>query len=101
MATRDGAHPFMSRSKEVHFDRDEIAKKLMERGANNPCQRCGRTNFVVVDGFSNLPLQTDFDGSVVIGGPSIPITIVACSNCGAITPHALGALGLLPQVSKE
>jgi len=32
---------------------------------------------------------------IVVGGPVVPVLIVICNNCGAITFHSLGALGFL------
>jgi hypothetical protein len=40
-------------------------------------------------------IKKGVDASLVLGGPTIPVAIAACNNCGAITFHALGALGLL------
>ena len=82
------------------IDRDKVAKMLTERGATKPCHRCGHTNFSVIEGYSNFPLQENLDGDLFYGGPAVPVAMVGCSNCGAITPHALGALGLLPTAVK-
>jgi len=84
----------------MKIDRDEVAKNLTERGATKPCHRCGHTNFAVIEGYSSFSLQEKLDGNIVIGGPAVPVVMVACTNCGAITPHALGALGLLPDAAK-
>lgn len=78
------------------IDRDQIAKLLTERGATKPCHRCGHTNFAVIDGYSSFSLQDSLEGGLVLGGPAVPVVTVACTKCGAITPHALGPLGLLP-----
>ena len=77
------------------MNQNDIAKKLTEKNATLPCHRCGATEFTVLEGFSNIFLQKDFNAGLVIGGPSIPVIHVACNNCGAITAHAIGALGLL------
>jgi hypothetical protein len=82
------------------MDRDKVAKILTERGATKPCHRCGHTNFAVIEGYSSFSLQENLDGNIVLGGPAVPVAMVACGNCGAITPHALGALGLLPPAAK-
>jgi hypothetical protein len=80
----------------MSIDKDRIAKTLTTRGATKPCHRCGHTKFVVIDGYSTYPLQSELNGGIVLGGPAVPVTLVACENCGAITPHAVGVLGLLP-----
>jgi predicted RNA-binding Zn-ribbon protein involved in translation (DUF1610 family) len=75
--------------------RDKIIGRLMERKAVLPCPRCGNKNFVLLDGYFIQPISTDI-GAVVIGGQSIPSVVTACAQCGFLSQHALGALGLLP-----
>ncbi|MGP5546972.1 hypothetical protein [Psychrobacter alimentarius] len=79
------------------INRDEVARKLSEKGATRPCQRCGKNSFTVLEGLTNITLQDDFSADLIIGGPSLPVAHIACNNCGAITSHALGALDMLPQ----
>ena len=79
------------------IDRDKVAQLLTQRGATKPCHRCGNTNFVVIENYSYFTLQDSLSQGVVFGGPAVPVALVACSNCGSITPHALGPLGLLEQ----
>ena len=74
----------------------EIIKALEERGAKLPCPRCGNQSFALLDGYFNQTIQTELKG-MVIGGPSVPSVVVACSKCGYLSQHALGALGLLPK----
>lgn len=83
------------------LDKNEVIKILKERGATRPCQRCGKSSFTVLDSYSALNLNNELGGSIRIGGPNVPVALVACINCGAITAHALGALGLLPIRKKE
>lgn len=79
----------------------EIAEKLNEKGATQPCNRCGQPNFSLLDGFVNLPLNQEISGNVVIGGPSVPCAVLACNNCGNLSYHALGALGMLNKNKEE
>lgn len=82
----------------MKFDQDtkkKIAQQIETKGALKPCARCGQQNFSLLDGFVSLPLTQEVSTNVVIGGPSVPCVIIACSNCGHINFHALGALGLL------
>jgi hypothetical protein len=83
------------------INRDRIAQALTERGATKPCDRCGHTSFSVIDGYANIGLQDTFDRGIVLGGLGIPVAVVGCDNCGAITAHALGALGIKPEATKE
>jgi len=78
----------------MKVDRNKIAEILTKKGVKNPCHRCNSNQFSVLDGYSNMILQDDIKQGLVIGGPSVPVVLVACSNCGAITSHAIGALGL-------
>lgn len=80
--------------------KDKIIKKLVEKGARLPCPRCGNNEFTVIDGYFNQTLQDQLQG-LVIGGPSIPSVVTACTRCGFLAQHALGALGLLPPRDKE
>jgi hypothetical protein len=82
----------------MKFDKDtkeKIAKQIEAKGALKPCARCGQQKFSLLDGFVSLPLSQEISNNVVIGGPSVPCAVVACSNCGHIDFYALGALGLL------
>lgn len=82
------------------LDRDKVVNKLTELGALSACHRCGGKSFLVIDEYSSFSLHKDFDG-VRIGGDVVPVVLVGCTKCGAITPHALGALGLLPKNLEE
>ena len=81
-------------------ERNEIGRILTERGVKLPCHRCGGIQFTLIDSYSLLSLQDDLKGTR-LGGPAIPVALTACQNCGAITPHALGALGLLPKQEEQ
>ena len=88
----------MKINKEV---KDKIAQKLAERGAVQACPRCGHPNFSLLDGFINLPLNKEVTGDVIIGGPQVPCAVVGCNNCGNLSYHALGALGMLPENKED
>lgn len=76
--------------------KEDIIKALKERGVKLPCPRCGNQKFTLLDGYFNQTIQTELKG-IVIGGPSVPTIVVACTRCGYLSQHALGALGLLPK----
>ena len=76
------------------MDTNRVGLALQQRGVVNPCHRCGHLSFTVIDGFNKFIVQNDFRGGVAIDGASIPAINVACDNCGALTAHAVGALGL-------
>jgi hypothetical protein len=80
--------------------RNKIAETLRQRGgAKLPCPRCGGQSFQLLDGYFNQLISADL-GSFQIGGPSIPSVVVACKQCGFLSQHALGVLGLLPEEAK-
>lgn len=76
------------------FDKDEVVRAVTDKGATKPCHRCGSPSFTVVGGYSKLVIVENLE--VVIGPDAVPVALIACMQCGAITPHALEALGLLP-----
>jgi len=73
--------------------RNEILEKLKEKGANNPCPRCGNLSFAIVDGYFNHPIQDELTGHVM-EEQSLPTAITVCNKCGFLSQHALGAFGL-------
>jgi len=81
-------------------EKQKIIKILENIGVTLPCPRCGKNKFIILDGYFNQPLQEKIKGDIVFGGPAIPSVVTACSNCGFISLHALGALGLLPSSRK-
>ena len=70
----------------------EVIKALSEAGVNNPCPRCTNIHFEVI-GESMISIQED-PSTLVVGGPAVPVVLVACNKCGFITQHALGPLKL-------
>lgn len=74
----------------------EIIEVLDKKGVRLPCPRCGNREFLLVDGYFNQTIQTDLNG-LIIGGPSIPTVATVCNNCGYLSQHAIGVLGLLPK----
>jgi len=80
--------------------KENIIKVLEEKGAKLPCPRCGHNNFMLLDGYFNQTIQTELNG-MVLGGPSVPSVVVACTHCGFLSQHALGVLGLLPKEEKK
>ncbi|EBO8175172.1 hypothetical protein WJ590_004888 [Escherichia coli] len=85
------------------FNKEEVQNKLQQLGALNACHRCSNRNFAILDGYSSLYLQPDLSniGGLSLGGPVVPVIYVVCQKCGAVTPHAIGALGLLDQESTD
>lgn len=74
---------------------DKIISALAVKGVNKPCPRCGYAQFGVV-AETMVQIQPT-SGEIIFGGPVIPVAILGCNNCGFLTQHALGLLGLSPQ----
>ena len=70
-----------------------IEAALRERGVNRPCPRCGTNLFRVMPGLALIALQQP-GNDLEVGGPALPAAITLCANCGFVSEHALGALGL-------
>jgi hypothetical protein len=75
--------------------KQRIIDELNRRGANQPCPRCGQNQFALTDGYISHPLTNQTSGPFVIGGPAVPTIGVVCTNCGYLSEHAIGVLGLL------
>ena len=72
-----------------------LASRLNIKGASLPCPRCGHVHFTVL-GESSLSLQMP-GGFLNLGEiRGVPVTHVACHNCGLITTHATKALEAEP-----
>lgn len=70
--------------------------RLKQFGIPLKCPMCGNQHFSIADAYLRNDLQADLK-SVNLGGPSIPAIAIICSNCGFISQHAVGVLGLLPK----
>ena len=76
-------------------DKKRLLDTLKERGVQANCPMCSNKNFVLMDGYFSNPLQGNPNAGFVVGAPTIPTIAVVCTNCGFMSHHALGALGLL------
>jgi len=80
-------------------EKTRIARALNSRQANKPCPRCGWREFHLLDGYVSHTVQTS-QQHLRIGPPAIPCAVTFCGNCGFISQHALGVLGLLDDPSE-
>ena len=80
--------------------RNRIKEELGKRGAVLPCARCGQNKFGLMEDFARVEQQKNFQ-NITLGGPSVPCAVVICENCGNISLHALGALGMMDAVSPK
>ncbi len=73
----------------------EIIRVLEAKNVNKPCPRCGNDKFELI-GESGVQLQENPNPLMwTIMGPVIPVVLISCSNCGYLTQHAQGPLGLV------
>ncbi len=86
-------------AEEKKFDQKKFIVLLNQKGANKPCARCGKQNFTLIDGYSYFPVNEKL--GTILGGPTIPALLVACNNCGAVVPHAIGVFENLNNQENE
>jgi len=73
---------------------DQIVAALKSKPQlDRPCPRCQSREFELV-GETCLALDQR-GGSIVIGGPVVPVVVLACKQCGLIIYIAQAALGIL------
>jgi|LGVF01.2.fsa_nt_gb hypothetical protein len=87
----------------MELNKQEIVEKLKKKGSLLPCHRCGNKTFSIIDGYSKFLVDKNIDilPKFTFGRSSVPIILIVCDNCGAITPHAMGALDLLPKEEQK
>lgn len=76
--------------------KEKITEVLKNRNAFSPCPRCGKTEFIFADGLFTNILQNNLNAPRLYGR-ALPSAIIVCKNCGFISEHAIGVLGLLDQ----
>jgi hypothetical protein len=63
-----------------NFDTDKFIAFIGEKWGGKSCPMCGNGPWSVQDKVFQL---TEFhDGTMVIGGPLIPLVPITCNNCG-------------------
>jgi hypothetical protein len=74
----------------------DIQKRIIERlnGKNLICPMCQNNKFELLNGYLFETLQDSYT-SVILGGSGVPTVGIYCLNCGFISQHAIGVLGLL------
>jgi len=73
----------------------KLIEELERRLPESKCPMCGNRQFTIVEGYFTNTIQPR-PGAMLLGGPAIPAAAIICGNCGFISQHALGVLGLLP-----
>lgn len=79
---------------------DKLVAKMRARGKEESCPMCGNDKFFIADAYFTNVLQTDLN-NMKLTGLSVPSIAIICHNCGFISQHALGALGLVPEEAMQ
>lgn len=80
---------------DISITEQAILEKVKEKAGKLKCPVCGGSDMGIAPGFSNVVLQNQINGMVAMNGPMVPAVYTVCNKCGAMTPHAVGVLGLL------
>lgn len=75
--------------------RERIVQELDKRGVNNRCPRCAENRLTLLDDYA-CPVTVNESMGINLG-QIIPCAAILCVNCGYVTLHALGILGLVPK----
>jgi len=79
------------------FKSEKVIAFLSERWGNRACPMCGKGPWSVQDKI--FQLSEFHQGSLVVGGPLIPVVPVTCGNCGnTVLVNALISGGMQPEL---
>lgn len=81
-------------------EKEKIIETLVRKVPSLECPMCHNRHFILADGYTMLGVQ-DSKEHWIMGGSVMPVIGLVCSQCGFISFHALGALGLLEKKEKE
>lgn len=86
-----------SQMEEIKFEdyKARLLKVVDERLRTNPITG-ERNGFTLIEGFFNQPFQKELTGSLVIGGPALPLVALVGNSSGRIYFFALKIL--LPDI---
>lgn len=76
-------------------NKKELIKALTEKVKSFECPMCHNRSFTIVDGYIVQSIQNDMNNIILGNGPIIPSMAIVCNNCGFMSQHNLGILGLL------
>lgn len=76
--------------------REKIKDELLKKVPTLICPMCQAKSFTMAEGYFMNTMQTDLN-SIALSGQAIPTIGIICNNCGFVSQHAIGRLGLLPK----
>ncbi len=81
-------------------EKRELANAIMNRIQSLECPMCHSRSFTFLDGYLFQNLQSNKKSYIIGNGPFIPSVALVCNNCGFMSQHNLGALGMLNKESE-
>jgi hypothetical protein len=71
---------------------------IIKMKVNLPCSRCGQKEFTLLDGYLKHDIYKISNNKIIYDDRDIsfPCVSIICDNCGYISQHCLGILGLMP-----
>jgi hypothetical protein len=81
-------------------DKENIKLAFDKKVHDLTCPMCKNKAFTMADGYFVNNMQKDIN-SINLGGQAIPTIGIICNNCGFVSQHALGALGILENLKKK
>lgn len=72
----------------------KIISVIRQRIGRIESPMCHNHKFEVLEGYMSDMLQDEYK-NLVIGGQTVPSIVLVRTNCGFVSKHALGALGLI------
>lgn len=79
--------------------KEKIIQALESRNAPMSCPMCGNKQFNVADGLIAHVWQKA-STNLSVTGSAVICAVIICNNCGFLSEHSLGALGLLEEFDK-
>lgn len=79
---------------------NKILEELKKRGVSKMCPMCGNPHFSIAPAYFVNLLQPSVS-NLSLSGKSIPSIPIICTNCGFISQHAIGVLGIMPKEAQK
>lgn len=81
-------------------EKQEVKEIIINKVHNLTCPMCKKQNFMVADGYFINGLHTK--ASIMDwNGQAIPTIGIICENCGFVSQHALGIIGIIDKIKNE
>lgn len=75
-------------------EKDKIAHALNTKIPSLRCPMCSRSAFTLITGYLTPTLSNHYK-KIQVGGSIVPTVAIVCDNCGFISQHSVGVLGLM------